>query len=282
MNEMRNKRSPVFYLVGMGEKSEGVRFSPIFDSPREIQSFIDHHGFEDYSHFAVYENYCSIIFNNPNRDSDFCNFINGLTINGMKITAHLITPSSSSHPKGISPSPSQPRIHSRTIAIKSSIYLNDRKLYDLFKHCGFIRQVESRPACGYIQFDTESDACKAVDQMDKYVYNEDEGIILSVTQVTDRMLNIPNVVIPLSIVEKEDPPPPPPPILKRQHSQRDFQSEQRRERMQERNVDDYYKHHPKNRNNIDVNNPRIKRDFIKPKPWEKEKVRDYERGLDKL
>ncbi|OHT07739.1 hypothetical protein TRFO_24018 [Tritrichomonas foetus] len=285
----------------MDEQVEGVHFSPMFDSPPEMQAYFDRNGFDDYVHFAVFDNYCSITFSTPKRDVEFYKFMNGRTINDEEISARLIYPDyRSSRPKVISPSPGRrdispnlspnisssmppnipsnlPMMNSRTIAVKSPVFLSDRQLYEAFKHCGFIRQVESRATCGYLQFDTENDTLNAVEKMDGALIND---IKISVTQIADRMLNVPNVVIPLAITEKEEPPPPPPPPLppppprpkERDHSNerksRDFDGPPKRERHKES--------HRKRNNNEE------KREYTKPRAWERERVREYERGLDKL
>jgi hypothetical protein len=185
-----------------------VRLSPLFGEPRAMQDYIEGCKFDDYLRFSVYEDYCVITFATPDRQDAFVDYFDGRTLGGRLLRADPID----ARPARPRPAPPRrlPRLSSHTIAVKGypPHLLSDRNLWDHFCRLGFIRQIECRASTGYIQFDTEKDALEAFDAMDEATI---EGSVVQVDVVEDRMLNLPTVVIPLSVVDREDAPVPPRP-----------------------------------------------------------------------
>jgi hypothetical protein len=132
--------------------------------------------------------------------------------------------------------------------------LTDRTLWDHFCEIGFVRQIECRGPTGYIQFDTEGDALEAFDAMDEARVEE---AVIQVDIVEDRVLNLPNVVIPLTAVEREEPQVPPRP------------REPRPGRMQGRQDSRQRRPHPEKREDRRGGRPQEDRP----------RVRDYERSV---
>ena len=89
---------------------------------------------------------------------------------------------------------------SRTIEIKGypSNILTRRKLFEDFRSCGYIKQIEIKENIGFIQFDTIDDAKTA--QLTKNGFRE--GIIVDF--IPDRPLNLPKFEINLIISERNN------------------------------------------------------------------------------
>jgi RNA recognition motif-containing protein len=81
--------------------------------------------------------------------------------------------------------------------------LNDRALYNDFYAVGYLKQVEvdKTAGIGYLQFDTEEDAQNAVRKNDGMRI---EGARVKVELIPDRALNVPNLLVPLVVADKEE------------------------------------------------------------------------------
>ncbi|KAH0795133.1 putative RNA-binding protein [Histomonas meleagridis] len=242
-----------------------VLFEPKFDEPEKMQAFFDEKGFDDFLRFSVFESYCIIEFPTINRANDFVDFFNGKIFNEQKVQARIL--------EDIPPPRSPAPIHndyptnnfrSKTILIEGypPDFSTDRNMYEDFRHYGFIRQVESHVDYGYISFDTINDAENAVQQMDGAVVHNSK---IAVSMIPDRILNRPNILIPLAIAEKEELSPvalrPKDPYVdkKRDRIKREFPR------------DDSYRPRsiPTERDHS----------YAKRGQFDKERVRDYERGI---
>jgi RNA recognition motif-containing protein len=174
--------------------------SPLFDDRKNIIAFVESEGFLDYTGFQLFDDYCFITFRDFLSAQTFVDKVDGIRMNGYKLSASIVQersrwdePSPRSRARG-------PR--SKTIAVTNypREYLGDRNLWNDFREVGFIRQIEVRRSTGYIQFDTEADAINAVEEMDGRRLS---GSRITVEMIPDRILNLPNVVVPLIVPDSE-------------------------------------------------------------------------------
>jgi hypothetical protein len=186
-----------------------VYLAPLFDEASRMTSFIENNGFVDYTRFRVYDTFCYIDFPSLDRALSFVETFDGMRTNSCKLVCYITQgragdrvdrrrdDASSSRPARTSRS-----LHSKTILIKNypAEYLGDRNLWNDFRECGFIRQVDVRGSAGYIQFDTEPDALNAVDEMNGKRLN---GNRIQVELIPDRILNLPHLVVPLIAAPSE-------------------------------------------------------------------------------
>jgi hypothetical protein len=175
-----------------------VYLGPRFSEPRNIQEYLDNQGFEDFTRFQAFDDYCIVRFSKPDRALAFSTAFNGRAVNGKILEAYIV-PQSGAATQTVRP----PRIASHTISVKGypPELLTDRNLWDHFCRVGFIRQIECRGDTGFIQFDTEDDAQNAFEDMDDATVGD---AVIRVNVVPDMLLNLPNVVIPLAIEDMEE------------------------------------------------------------------------------
>jgi RNA recognition motif-containing protein len=184
-----------------------VSLRPLFDDRKNIVSFIERSGFVGYTGFQLYDDFCFVTFPEYSVAQRFVSQVDGVRVNGYTVSASIVPDRSRDsptprEPRRDDPSP-RPRPRgprSKTVAIKNYPvdYLGDRNLWHDFRDLGFIRQIEVRRSTGYIQFDSESDALNAVDHMDGRRLN---GSRITVELIPDRILNLPNVVVPLIVAD---------------------------------------------------------------------------------
>jgi RNA recognition motif-containing protein len=178
-----------------------VSLSPLFDDRMNIVAFIERNGFLDYTGFQFYEDSCFVTFADSKTAQEFVDKIDGKRANGTTLRAEIVAGRAwESRRDSPSPRPSPRGMHSRTIAVKNypAQYLGDRNLWEDFREIGFIREIEVRRNTGYIQFDTESDAIHAVENMNGRRLS---GSRITVELIPDRILNLPNVRVPLILVD---------------------------------------------------------------------------------
>jgi hypothetical protein len=191
-----------------------VRIQPLFDDPKEMQKYIESRGFDEFLRFTGYSDHCEVTFPTAECARNFRDSFDGKTIRGHVIEVRVLRPAG--QPRTRRP----PGMRSRTIAVSGYPpgLLTDRNLWDHFCRLGFVRQIECCGSTGYIQFDTEDDALNAFNDMDDAVIRDS---VVRVDVVPDRTLNLPHLVIPLGVEEREEakvpirprnqPPPRPPP-----------------------------------------------------------------------
>ena len=182
------------------EKGVPVLIRPPFGEPNQMIETFVRNGFDDYGHFEVYSDYCFIYFDTNSRAREFTSLFNNYQTRYGPIEAYIYT----------SP-PDLPReyiyryepniIHSRTVAVKNYPYeiLRERNIWDDFRETGFIRQIEVRGYTAYIQFDAEEDALNAIRIMRG---RRIRGIPIDVDLIPDRILNLPNIVVPLIVADE--------------------------------------------------------------------------------
>jgi hypothetical protein len=178
-----------------------VALSPLFDDRKNIISFIENNGFTDYTGFQLYEDYVFVTFPEYAVAQQFVEKIDGVRANGYKLNARIVPERLRERGRDDhSPRPRGRPIRSKTVAVQNypPEYLGDRNLWNDFREVGFIRQIEVRRATGYIQFDSEADAFRAVEEMDGRRLS---GSRITVELIPDRILNLPNVVVPLIMPE---------------------------------------------------------------------------------
>jgi hypothetical protein len=181
-----------------------VYLGPRFSEPRDIQEYLDNQGFEDFTRFQAFDDYCIIRFSRRDRALAFTNAFNGRAVSGKVLEAYIVPQSGAATPPARPQrGRRQPRLASHTISVKGypPELLTDRNLWDHFCRVGFIRQIECRGGTGYIQFDTEADALSAFEDMDDATVGD---AVIRVDVIPDMLLNLPNVAIPLAIEEREE------------------------------------------------------------------------------
>jgi RNA recognition motif-containing protein len=75
--------------------------------------------------------------------------------------------------------------------------LSERNIWNDFRETGFIREIEVRGLNAFVQFDTEGDAHRALEDMNGRRLHTSR---LRVELVPDRQLNQPNLHLPLTLV----------------------------------------------------------------------------------
>lgn len=189
-----------------------VIIHPPFDELNKMVDLFQSKGFDDYLKFYVYKDHCDILFKSYSRAQDFIDYFDNYHINSIHISASMSKnkinqyidvdfkkSSNDNHGKIQS---RIPKIHSKTVAVKNYPIdeLTDRNIWNDFRTTGFIRQIETRGSTAYIQYDTEDDALDAIDSMDGVFIL---GSRISVELIPDRILNLPDVVVPLIIADKQ-------------------------------------------------------------------------------
>ncbi|KAH0789942.1 hypothetical protein GPJ56_006444 [Histomonas meleagridis] len=177
------------------EKAVPVLIRPIFDEPgRMLENFV-RSGFDDYEHFDVFSNYCFIYFNSISRAKEFVSAFNNTQTRHGPVEVFIYD-----FPQNSQNRYEPGRMHSKTISVKNYPYelLHDRNIWNDFRETGFIRQIEVRGYTAYVQFDTEEDAMNAVRVMRG---RRIRGVPIDVELIPDRILNLPNIVVPLIVAE---------------------------------------------------------------------------------
>jgi hypothetical protein len=182
-----------------------VRVTPLFDTATNIDSFFANEGFHTYSRMALFDDRFFLTFD-VRRDAEA--FVD--TFNRTRVSGYILTAEIDRHPPDelvrlAHPQPSPEPIRSRTVAVYGypSNYLNDRALYNDFYGVGYLKQIEidKSAGIGYLQFDTEEDASNAVRKNDGMRI---EGARVKVELIPDRALNVPNLLVPLIVADKEE------------------------------------------------------------------------------
>jgi RNA recognition motif-containing protein len=182
-----------------------VRLSPHFFEPSDMQRYIESKGFHDYTRFVIFDDYAMITFDTEEIARTFVEHFDGTVINDRSISASI--PGTGRNSPYESPEPPRrprpPRIASHTVSITGypSHSLTDRRLWHDFSKLGFIREIECQNNVGYIEYDTEDDAYNAMKEMDEATV---EHVSIQVTMIPDRVLNKPDIYIPLARVDKDD------------------------------------------------------------------------------
>lgn len=185
-----------------------ITIRPPFDELNKMVDLFQSKGFDDYLKFSVYNDRCEILFKSYSKAQNFVDYFDNYRINSIRLTVSLNQSSNKSIPyKDRNDDRARfhskvPRIHSKTVAVKNYPIeeLNDRNIWNDFRTTGFIRQIETRGATAYIQFDTEDDALNSIDSMDGVFIL---GNRINVELIPDRILNLPDVVVPLIIADKQ-------------------------------------------------------------------------------
>jgi RNA recognition motif-containing protein len=177
---------------------------PLFADRKNIIAYIEDNGFHNYTGFQMCEDYCFVYFPDMDSAQAFVDKLDGARVAGRSLSVYIAQDRGHER-RHDDPSP-RPRssraIRSRTIAVKNypADYLGDRNLWHDFRETGFIRQIEVRRGIGYVQFDTEADAVNAVAEMNGRRLS---GSRITVELIPDRILGLPNVVVPLIYPEAQ-------------------------------------------------------------------------------
>lgn len=189
-----------------------VYFRPTFGDPQEVQSFFASKGFTNIRKLTLYDNFGFVLFDDGRTADDFIRVFDGIRVNGCTLSVqhqHKSKPareSSRDFRPPISRDPprsyNRPRVHSKTISVRGipENLLTERKLFNEFYSTGFIRQVEVKDGVGYILFDTENDAARAIDTMDRHKV---DMFTVYLDSVEDRPMNLPRLGIPLIVQEQK-------------------------------------------------------------------------------
>jgi hypothetical protein len=187
----------------MGEYA--VRVSPLFDSAANIDSFFANEGYHTYSRMAVFDDCFFLVFAARRDAEDFVAAFHRARVDGYLLAAEVDRHPPDEIARAPYPhSPPEP-LRSRTVAVRGypPAYLTDRNLYTDFYPLGYLKQVEVDRAAGigYLQFDTEEDALNAIRKNDGMRI---EGARVAVELIPDRALNVPNLLVPLVVTDRDE------------------------------------------------------------------------------
>jgi hypothetical protein len=184
-----------------------VRVSPLIQFPEQegLGKFFAAEGFH-INEIRLYADEFYLTFFTRREADEFVHAFDGARVRGSLLTAETVrhVPDEALRELGRTRSPEdREKIRSRTVAVRGypPSYLNDRTLYSDFYPLGYLKQIEINRGVGYLQFDTEDDAENAVNKNDGMRI---EGSRVTVELIPDRALNVPNLLVPLQIVEKEE------------------------------------------------------------------------------
>lgn len=184
-----------------------VQIHPAFDKIKFMADYFTRKGFDSFTRIQIFDSDCYVTFPNRTEATEFINAFDGRRVNGQIISAtirHLpendFSRSSSSRYATLN---DDRRIRSRTISVKGypASKLTDRNLYNDFWKSGYLKQIEISNGIGYLQFDTPEDAETAIQKNDQMYIS---GSRISVEMIPDRALNVPNILVPLVIADKDD------------------------------------------------------------------------------
>lgn len=186
-----------------------VQIHPAFDKIKFMADYFTHKGFDSFIRIQIFDSDCYVTFPNRVEAEEFVNAFDGRRVNGQNIRAMIrYLPNNdygrtSTPPKRYLTSKDGRRIRSRTISVKGypASKLTDRNLYNDFWKSGYLKQIEISNGVGYLQFDTPEDAEAAIQKNDQMYI---EGSRITVEMIPDRALNVPNILVPLVIADKDD------------------------------------------------------------------------------
>ncbi|OHS98819.1 hypothetical protein TRFO_01886 [Tritrichomonas foetus] len=184
-----------------------VQIHPSFDKRKFMAEYFTRKGFNTFTDVQVFDSDCYVTFPNRAEAEEFANAFDGRRVNNQAIRAIIrylpedLRPSEA--PPKRYPSVDERRIRSRTICVKGYPLskLTDRNLYHDFWKSGYLKQIEISNGVGYLQFDTPDDAETAILKNDQMCIS---GSRITVEMIPDRALNVPNVLVPLVIADKDD------------------------------------------------------------------------------
>lgn len=185
------------------------RIRPVFGDSAAIERLFADMGFSNYRQITIVPNGILVEF-----DSAATAFQFRETFDGRKIRGHTLQ-ADVERQKESQPSDSSTTQRKRapgedatkTVIVKNypPDKLTERRMYELFWQCGYIKDIEVNPDRGvaYLRFDQESDATAAVK---RFHQKEVDGATLNISYVKDRALNVPKVMIPIrKIIPTEQP-----------------------------------------------------------------------------
>ncbi|OHT12679.1 hypothetical protein TRFO_17526 [Tritrichomonas foetus] len=179
---------------------------PPIDEPEKMIDLFQAKQFDDYSKLYLYNDRCVLCFKSYSRANAFIDYFDGYRIGPVRISVTMERfDDRIDHPmeRNLRPRspPRLPRFHSKTVHVKNYPIeeLTDRNIWNDFRTSGFIRQIETRGSTAYIQYDTEEDAVNAIKKMNG-IHILGKKILVEL--IPDRILNLPNVVVPLIITDK--------------------------------------------------------------------------------
>ena len=192
-----------------------VHFRPTFGDNNKMSDFFSSHGYSDYLKITFYSMYCFLSFESKSRAESFISHFNGMrhdnyTLNASwgKLSSHERR--NSYRDRYDSPDDCyRPRQHDYNTSIRSKTIMvtgyprhlfTERQLFKDFYKVGFVRQVQIINVAGYIQFDTEEDAIKAIREKER----RDRNYSMRIEMVDDIPLNLPKLGIRVIIPERND------------------------------------------------------------------------------
>ena len=170
---------------------------PLFDDPGRMDEYFAGHGFDDIVQIVVYTNHAFVFLPSYERCCRFVDAFDEGVVNGKRVRTYVVRASDVGDYKK-EPGAREKRLVSKTVVVRNypAEYLSDRNLWNDFRECGFVRDVEARPPLGYIRFDTQDDAIRAVKEMDGAVLSRSK---ISVEMIPDREVGLPNMTAKLYI-----------------------------------------------------------------------------------
>lgn len=187
-----------------------VQIHPAFDKIKFMADYFTHKGFDSFTRIQIFEADCYVTFPNRAEAEEFASAFDGRRVNGQIIRAIIrylpdddIGRPAATPPKRYPASNDDRRLRSRTISVKGYPIskLTDRNLYNDFWKSGYLKQIEICNGIGYLQFDTPEDAETAIQKNDQMYIG---GSRITVEMIPDRALNVPNILVPLVIADKDD------------------------------------------------------------------------------
>lgn len=176
-------------------------FEPLFDDASKMDEYFASHGFSDIIHIVVYTSHAFIFLPSYDRCCNFVDYFDATVINGSNIRTYVVRSSDIGDYKRENPTREKTRLISKTVIVKQYPlkYLSDRNLWNDFRESGFIRDIETKPPFGYIRFDTEDDAIRAVKDMNGVSVGSAKIIV---EMIPDQELGLPDMSTKLTIVDK--------------------------------------------------------------------------------
>lgn len=171
------------------------RVQPVFGDQNVIERRFGDMGFKDYKQITILPSGILVEFYDAAVAAEFRQTFDGTKIRGSTLQVDMEKQTSAPAP----PSPKRAKPGAtKTVVVRNypSGKLTERRMYELFWECGYLKQIEVNGDEGeaVLQFDQEGDAANAVERYDG---KEVDGAILGVSFIKDRVLNMPQIVVPI-------------------------------------------------------------------------------------